>query len=97
MCTHNNIIHMAVCFHFLYNTCICIGAIFVTSFIGGTGSIFLDDVDCIGNESRLIDCSHNSLGMHDCTHADDAGVHCLQLSKSEQLCPSFTMSNLTWF
>ena len=59
-----------------------VGAIVITLYnIGGTGSIFLDDVSCIGNESRLIDCSHNGLGVHDCTHADDAGVRCLRLCK----------------
>ena len=60
---------------------LCVGAVAVTSFIGGTGSILLDDVSCIGNESRLIDCSHSGLGVHDCTHADDAGIRCLRLRK----------------
>ena len=66
-----------------FSVCIIIGAVIVTSYIGGTGSILLDDVDCAGNETRLIDCSHNGLGVHNCTHADDAGVHCLQLCKCE--------------
>ena len=43
----------------------------------GTGSIFLDNVGCLGTESRVIDCSHNSIGSHDCSHAEDAGVTCL--------------------
>ena len=64
-----------------YATVYIIGAVAVTSYIGGTGSILLDDVDCAGNETRLIDCSHNGLGVHDCTHADDAGVRCLRLGK----------------
>jgi hypothetical protein len=58
---------------------ILLGAVAVTSYIGGTGSILLDNIDCAGNEMRLIDCSHNGLGVHDCTHADDAGVRCLRL------------------
>ena len=58
-----------------------IGAVTVTSYIGGTGSILLDDVGCTGSESRLIDCPHRGLGVHDCTHADDAGVRCLRLCK----------------
>ena len=61
----------------------CIGAVAVTSYIGGTGSILLDNVDCAGNETRLIDCSHNGLGVHDCTHANDAGVRCLRLGTCE--------------
>ena len=64
-----------------YTTVYVIGATAVTSYIGGTGSILLDNVNCAGNEMRLIDCSHNGLGVHDCTHADDAGVRCLRPCK----------------
>ena len=42
----------------------------------GTGEIWLDQVSCVGNESRLIDCPANPLGDHDCTHLEDAGVQC---------------------
>ena len=42
----------------------------------GTGSIWLDDVFCIGTESTLLSCSHNGLGVHNCVHSQDAGVHC---------------------
>ncbi|XP_038061741.1 deleted in malignant brain tumors 1 protein-like [Patiria miniata] len=42
----------------------------------GTGPIFLDDVRCIGNESRIEDCPHRGWGNHDCTHRQDAGVTC---------------------
>ena len=38
--------------------------------------IWLDDVDCNGLESRLIDCQHNGLGNHSCGHHSDAGVTC---------------------
>ena len=43
-------------------------------FGGGLGEIFLDDVLCTGNESRLSDCSAEQL--HDCDHSEDAGVRC---------------------
>ena len=42
----------------------------------GTGQIWLDDVQCVGNETRLIDCPANSLGAHNCVHFEDAGVDC---------------------
>eukprot|EP00057_Strongylocentrotus_purpuratus_P029544 XP_011684018.1 PREDICTED: deleted in malignant brain tumors 1 protein-like [Strongylocentrotus purpuratus] len=42
----------------------------------GTGGIHLDNVDCYGRESSILNCSHDGLGVHDCTHADDAGVYC---------------------
>ena len=42
----------------------------------GTGQIWMDKVQCCGNESRLIDCPANPLGSHNCAHTDDAGVSC---------------------
>ena len=42
----------------------------------GTGSIWLDNVQCTGNETRLIDCPHDTIGSHNCFHSDDASVRC---------------------
>lgn len=42
----------------------------------GTGSIFLDNVQCTGTESRLIDCPHSGVGTHNCGHSEDVGVRC---------------------
>ncbi|XP_030840909.1 deleted in malignant brain tumors 1 protein-like [Strongylocentrotus purpuratus] len=42
----------------------------------GSGPIYLDDVGCSGNESRLTDCSNGGWNNHYCGHAEDAGVDC---------------------
>lgn len=43
----------------------------------GTGNIFMDDVNCNGNEHKLIDCpAATPLGTHNCRHSQDAGVKC---------------------
>ena len=48
----------------------------------GTGQIWLDNVQCVGNETRLIDCPANPLGSHNCVNSEDAGVNCQALNVS---------------
>ena len=42
----------------------------------GTGQIWLDDVQCMGNERSISHCNHLGLGAHNCRHNQDAGVVC---------------------
>lgn len=42
----------------------------------GTGTIWLDDVNCIGDETSLSLCTHRDWGTNDCSHAEDVGVRC---------------------
>ncbi|XP_071828206.1 scavenger receptor cysteine-rich domain-containing group B protein-like isoform X2 [Apostichopus japonicus] len=41
----------------------------------GIGIIRLDEVNCSGSETSLIDCNYQT--MHDCFHFEDAGVVCI--------------------
>ena len=38
--------------------------------------IWLDDINCRGNEARLIDCPANPLGTHNCNHSMNVRLKC---------------------
>ncbi|XP_060946399.1 deleted in malignant brain tumors 1 protein-like isoform X1 [Limanda limanda] len=42
----------------------------------GTGKIWLNNLECSGDERFLSDCKHKEYGENDCTHSRDAGVIC---------------------
>ncbi|XP_019740552.1 scavenger receptor cysteine-rich type 1 protein M130-like isoform X1 [Hippocampus comes] len=42
----------------------------------GAGTIWLDDVGCVGNESSLSDCPSSAFGDTNCNHGEDASVTC---------------------
>ena len=42
----------------------------------GDGDIFIENVQCNGSESSIIDCPTSQFGVPDCSHSEDAGVRC---------------------
>ena len=47
----------------------------------GSGSILLDDVNCVGNETSLLACDYRgkptvSVDNNNCSHSEDVGVRC---------------------
>ena len=55
------------------------GAMSITGenyFEPASGPIHLDEVQCIGDEEFLVNCSSSEFSEHDCIHLEDAGVNC---------------------
>ena len=69
-------------------------AAFSFAFFGqGTGPIWLDNVTCTGNETRLYGCYNNGIGVHSCGHHEDAGVRC-QCKQPGASLPTFSLCTL---
>eukprot|EP00057_Strongylocentrotus_purpuratus_P010220 XP_011664694.1 PREDICTED: deleted in malignant brain tumors 1 protein [Strongylocentrotus purpuratus] len=57
----------------------------------GSGPIWMDDVQCSGNEAHIFDCPHNGFGSHNCVHGEDASVVCLP-EEADLTCDSVSMT-----
>ena len=64
-----------------------VSTVITTGFMTGIGQIWLDDVQCGGTETRLIDCPSSPLGNHNCDHFKDAGVRCEPIGKTRNFIP----------
>jgi deleted-in-malignant-brain-tumors protein 1 len=52
------------------------------AFGSGSGPIFLSQLDCLGDETSLLDCpTFSPPGLHDCDHTQDAGVRCIDINQ----------------
>ena len=64
-------------------------ALTISGFGGGNGAIFLDEVDCNGQEERLEHCRHRGIGVENCEHSEDVGVICGEIGT--QLFENYTL------
>lgn len=51
----------------------------------GSGPIWLDNVECRGDEPALTHCTHPAFGENNCGHGEDAGVICLGSLQKPQI------------
>ena len=42
----------------------------------GSGPVFLDSMQCAGDEKNLLQCKSAGIALHSCSHFEDAGVIC---------------------
>ncbi|MBU1238821.1 DUF4215 domain-containing protein [Myxococcota bacterium] len=49
---------------------------FLDNVYTGTGTFHLDDVQCVGSELRISDCSHLAWGSHNCGASEAGGARC---------------------
>ena len=42
----------------------------------GSGTIWLDDLQCTSSDLMLSTCSHTRFGSTDCSHSEDVAVSC---------------------
>ena len=73
------VLHIILDKHCYFNTQYVIlfvsGTAFGRAYFGqGIGAIVMDDVECAGTESSLVNCTHTT--NHNCNHGEDAGVKC---------------------
>ena len=46
------------------------------AFGAGQGKIWMENVQCVGDESSLTECNHQGWGKGNCSHSEDAGAVC---------------------
>ncbi|KAI4872548.1 hypothetical protein NFI96_003105 [Prochilodus magdalenae] len=61
----------------------------------GTGPVWLNEVECEGNETSLWNCRFQLCGENECGHKEDVGVMCSELTVSIRLPPEYKEIRLT--
>ena len=70
----SRILLVALCPLFIY--CRYRGRVIGNRYGAGNGTILLDNVQCLGNETAISECPHGGWNYHDCGHNEDVSVSC---------------------
>ncbi len=86
-------------FQILFKLFLTLGATAISSgFTKGNGSIWLDDVQCSGDEARLVNCNARPIGQNNCAHHEDAGVNCIsELTRTLRFNIFKKLNNVNYF
>ncbi|XP_072013340.1 scavenger receptor cysteine-rich domain-containing protein DMBT1-like [Amphiura filiformis] len=57
----------------------------ISQYGAGSGPIWLDNLACDGNETRLADCVHNGWGINNCAHSEDVAILCINDTVSDEV------------
>ena len=63
----------------------------------GTGPIWLDNVNCNGDEASLFSCRHAGIGNSNCHHNEDVSVRCRTRRKDKRWAGGGGRQNITGF
>ena len=64
--------------HMVLDKCSLLGALALTKaqYGEGYGPVYLDELNCNGTESSIMQCGHSGVANANCHHAEDASVIC---------------------
>ncbi|XP_012937884.1 deleted in malignant brain tumors 1 protein [Aplysia californica] len=71
------------------------GIVMESDYETGTGNIFLDNVECLGNETNIGLCKSTGINAHNCDHSEDAGVVCFNYTETTVPPPASTPSEVS--
>lgn len=74
LCHHNYSVNKS--FTFIYLSCSYVGRTLHRAYGYSYSRIWLDGVQCVGNEKSLAECPHKGWAVYDCSYDDVVSISC---------------------